>query len=188
MLRCCGLDRPLELQLGSRSASGRRRKKGLIDFCSSAARTKTEGRKNALTDSGWHAVVVGAELEIHQPRRHHMPCPSNLLSFSLSPFRSKAKPWPLFSGRTLAQHRLQDPLGAFSGTRCLSATSVVGGAPAHFQQQSFLWMKVILKQRLSQAEWHDRTDRQSLTGAEWDPLNLLQSYSTVNLISSQPSN
>jgi hypothetical protein len=103
MLRCCGLDRPLELQLGSRSASGRRRKKGLIDFCSSAARTKTEGRKNALTDSGWHAVVVGAELEIHQSRRHHMPCPSNLLSFSLSPFRSKAKPWPLFSGRTLAK-------------------------------------------------------------------------------------
>jgi hypothetical protein len=44
----------------------------------------------------------------------------------------------------------------------------VGGAPAHFQQQSFLWMKVILKQRLSQAKWHDRTDRQSLTGAEWD--------------------
>jgi hypothetical protein len=180
MLRCCGLDRPLELQLGSRSASGRRRKKGLIDFCSSAARTKTEGRKNALTDSGWHAVVVGAELEIHQPRRHHMPCPSNLLS-SLSPFRSKAKPWPLFSGRTLAQHRLQDPLGAFSGTRCLSATSVVGGAPAHFQQQSFFVDEGNTKTKAFPG-------RMAPTDKASPERNGIFSNSTVNLIFSQPFN
>jgi hypothetical protein len=109
------------LQIGQSQEEKERKKEGLIDFSSSAARTKNEGPKNALTDSGWHAVV-GAELEIHQTRRHHMPC---------LPFESKAM-----------AHRLQDPLEAFSGTRCLSATSVVGGRRL-ISSNSLLWMKVI---------------------------------------------